>query len=117
MDAASWVHELSTLGLQTYQGNYADYRQQSQLQREAAIRQLQDARKHKKQLHRFRQSAGMSKRLMIVDTQVAAKDYKASPIRARARLDAALSAVFCAYAHGHFLMAFPGKQSLTDLMH
>ncbi|MBA3989154.1 MAG: hypothetical protein C0463_08525 [Idiomarina sp.] len=50
LDAASWVHELSTLGLQTYQGNYADYRQQSQLQREAAIRQLQDARKHKKQL-------------------------------------------------------------------
>ncbi|RAJ94859.1 ATP-binding cassette domain-containing protein [Aliidiomarina maris] len=27
---ADWVHELSTLGLQTYQGNYADYRQQAE---------------------------------------------------------------------------------------
>ncbi|RUO23928.1 ABC transporter ATP-binding protein [Aliidiomarina minuta] len=44
------ISELSSLGLQSYEGNYDDYAELAGLQVAAAERQLKDAVKHKKQL-------------------------------------------------------------------
>lgn len=52
LSEVEWVHELSALGMQSYQGNYSSYARQMELRLRAAERQLHHAEKEKKRVQR-----------------------------------------------------------------